>query len=717
MCKSLHSIAIGRKITVICSENKVSIFWDGNKSAGILDLNVFINTAGLWTDSSKANWEILEEGVKCLRVKVTFHELPLTQFWIIRLRNDFQVDWRIDMEVEEYLHIDEFRFCGCVSPKYESWMDDFNQDSFPNFDNSWHDLYLGTKPVCFIGTRFFKEDRALPSIILEPKNEKSFLPFVQNTPRDLGNRIIGFRKKGLEAEYSPGNYCLFESQVSLFANGYLFDNKLEGLRKNFTAENKKYKKSKKTLKVILTNLPWQNQGKWGVRAGSRWPHIRDVDEGGYLPFPFFLGYATSLLRKNGVDADLIDALAEKIPGNKFVENLSHKNFDILVAEISTPSFYHDMELLKNISSLGIRIVLCGSHPEIYEEKFLKENKFIDFVLFGEYELTLLELIKAVSQNKKDFRFINGLVWRDDKNGVVKNLPRSLFDINILPWPYRKDFLMEKYLDLPGGIPYPSIQMVASRGCPFGCNFCLWPQIFFGGNGYRTRHVKDCIDEMEFLVRNNNFKSVYFDDDTFNIGKQRMLEFCSEIDKRGLNEIPWAIMAKSDLMDEEILNKMRKSGLAAIKYGVESASQELLNKCDKNLDLKKTENIIRYTKALGIKVHLTFSFGLAGETKETIKKTIDYALKLDPYSVQFSIITPFPGTSLFEYLDKKGKILTKDWSLYDGYSNCVFQPDNVSPWDLEKAKRYAYKLWAEHQRRKRGFWGDIKRFFVTAKIKV
>lgn len=269
--------------------------------------------------------------------------------------------------------------------------------------------------------------------------------------------------------------------------------------------------------------------------------------------------------------------------------------------------------------------------------------------------------------------------------------------------------MNKYWDLPGDIPYPSVQMLASRGCPFNCNFCLWPQVMYQGNSYRTRNIKDVVDEMEYLVKNRGFKSVYFDDDTFNVGKERMLQFCQAIRQRGLESIPWAIMARADLMDREILEQMKSAGLWAVKYGVESCVQDLVEKYGKNMNLSKTTNIIKITKDLGIRVHLTFCFGISGETRESIQRTIDFALDQDPESVQFSILTPFPGTRLFEELDKKGMILTKDWSKYDGHSSCVFEPEGLSVKDLEIGKRRAYYLWQDAKRRKRGFLGDLKRF--------
>jgi len=466
-----------------------------------------------------------------------------------------------------------------------------------------------------------------------------------------------------------------------------------------------------TSKVLLVNLPWQKDGMWGVRAGSRWPHIKDASEGDYLPFPFFLAYASSLLRKNGIEANLIDGIAEQIPREKFLKDLSRQDFDILVAETSIPSFYSDMRLLEKISSSDIPIILCGPHPEIYKPKFLEKNTFVDFVIFGEYEFTLLDLIKTISEGKRNLSCIQGLIWRGDGGSVIKNPPRPLFDINLLPWPDRDSLPMKEYSDRPGDIPYPSVQMVASRGCPFSCNFCLWPQVLFKSKTYRTRDINDVANEMEYLVKERQFKSVYFDDDTFNVGRERISSLCGEIVKRDLHNIPWAIMAKADLMDEELLEMAKRSGLRAVKYGIESASQELVDRCGKCLDLKKAERIIRYTKSLGIKVHLTFAFGLPGETKETIRKSIDYALALAPDSLQFSIITPFPGTILFEELDREGKILTKDWSLYDGHYSCVFQPDHLSALSLEKSKQYAYKLWGDYQRRGKSLWGLIKEFFV------
>lgn len=643
-----------------------------------------------------------------------WNHLPVTCLWKFQLDNEGCVLWSIDMKVEEFLDIDERRVVILIPPVYKTWINSHEEGRFPQIVG-WQDMPLENFSSKFIGVRFSR-DNLLPPLSLEFEDNQfgKTVPCIQNTSIEIGGHLVGVKLyDSLDKKaFKEGTYNFFSGKISICKDEQEMDYNIETHRKLLLSNMRKkvriYKN--KNIKVLLANMPWQMKDKYGVRAGSRWPHIKDESEGEYLPFPFFLAYSTALLRKHNINAELLDCIAERIPEDVFLDKLSRMKFDLLVSETSTPSFYYDMGLLKKIShNIDVPVVLCGSHPEIYKPEFLERHNFIDFVLFGEYEITLLELVRCVIEGKRDFSYIDGLIWRDEKNNVVKNRPRELFDLNILPWPYRDNLPMERYWDLPGNIPHPSAQMVASRGCPFSCNFCLWPQILFNGNTYRTRDVKDVVDEMEFLIREKEFKSIYFDDDTFNIGKTRMIRLCSEIIDRGLNNIPWAIMARADLMDKDILNAMKKAGLHAVKYGIESISQEIVTGCGKALDLKKTEDMINYTKSLGIYIHLTFSFGLSGETKETIRRTIDYALKLDPQSVQFSIITPFPGTRLFEQLDAKGKILTKNWSLYDGHYNCIFRPDNLSTNALESAKQYAYRRWAEHQRKKRGFRGDVKRF--------
>lgn len=443
------------------------------------------------------------------------------------------------------------------------------------------------------------------------------------------------------------------------------------------------------MKVILANLPWKSFRKSGVRAGSRWPHLRGSHERDYLPFPFFLAYAASLLKKHDFDIELIDAIAEGMSYARPINYINRIKPQLLVCETSTVTLGHDLRLLAKIDT-DIPIALCGPDVNMRQAAFLEEYEFIKYVFVGEYEYTLLDLAEHL-KNGKDLKDVLGLIYRDSE-GVRINPSRPLIDLNQLPWPLRKRSLVGRYNDTPGDMPLPSAQMMASRGCPYGCKFCLWPQVMYQGNHYRVRNVVDVVDEMEYLVKEMHFKSIYFDDDTFNCGKERMIKLCAEIKRRKL-DIPWAIMARPDLMDEETLENMKEAGLCAVKYGVESATQELLDGINKNMNLKKTSDIIEFSNKLDIKTHLTFTLGLPGETKETIRKTIDFAMRLNPASVQFSIATPFPGTEFYTEMKNNGHIFSKNWGEYDGNHRSVICYDGLERKDLECALKSAYKRWA------------------------
>ena len=452
------------------------------------------------------------------------------------------------------------------------------------------------------------------------------------------------------------------------------------------------------MKILLTNPPWTVNGRNGVRAGSRWPHLKIPEEEGYMPFPFFLSYATSLLKKNSFEVKGLDAIAKRMTYEEFYIYIKSYNPDIIFLEVSTPSLNQDLKLINEIKSFSkAKIIIAGPDMNIFDEKFMLENKNIEYAIIGEYEFTLLELLHKIKENKS-LKDVLGLLHRSkDKIIITKRRPLEK-DMSMYPWPDRTDFNISNYHDCPGGIPSPSAQIIGSRGCPYLCTFCVWPQLVYGGRNYRPRPVSDIVDEMEYLVNELGVKSVYFDDDTFNIGRKRMIELANELKKRNWRT-PWAFMGRSDLVDEEILTRFKEVGLSAVKYGVESGVQEIVDSAEKNLNLKVASKNMLLTKKLGIKMHLTFTLGLPGETRETIKETINYALFHDPESVQFSIMTPFPGTKFYDLLNEKGMIVSTNFDNYDGNTRSVIRTEKLSPKELTNAQKYAYHMWHNHKIKK------------------
>lgn len=451
------------------------------------------------------------------------------------------------------------------------------------------------------------------------------------------------------------------------------------------------------MRILLGNPPWTVGSGYGVRAGSRWPHVErnDVE---YVPFPFFLAHAASLLENHDYEVTLIDGVAERLTDDEYLNRVAGGAPDLVIQEVSTVSLDVDLQIvsrLREILGKETLIALCGLHKFMYGPEFLNCHRDIDIVIVGEYELTALGLADQLSK-RRPLSDVAGILFRDEQGVIRDTGRRPLADpLELLGWPARHLLPMDRYHDEPGSIPRPSVQMWASRGCPFKCVFCAWPQVMYGGNRYRARNVVDVVDEMEWLAKCWGFKSVYFDDDTFNVGRKRMLKLCDEITARQL-VIPWAIMARADLMDGELLERMRAAGLYAVKYGVESADQNVLDGSGKCLDLKKAIETIQITKELGIKCHLTFMFGLPGDTRESAAKTMDLALELDPESVQFSIATPFPGSRFYEQMETAGHLQTKQWAQFDGYRRAVINTETMSAAELEDCVGEAYAGWEKHQ---------------------
>lgn len=479
----------------------------------------------------------------------------------------------------------------------------------------------------------------------------------------------------------------------------------------------------KNKKVAIVNLPWRREGKQGIRAGSRWPHLREDAESNYLPYPFFKGYAASLLRENGYEVLFLDAIAESLRNHEALKRIHDFEPDYLVAETSTVSFENDIGFLLELKR-SIKVILCGPDANVYDPHIFSEYGFIDYVLRGEYEFSLLDLLNSL-ENGSSLELVQGLNYRSEDGSFCVNPASSLKDINDLPWPDRDSVPIKRYIDSPGAMPYPTAQMIASRGCPFGCKFCLWPQVMYGGRNYRARDVKDVIDEMEHLVDNYGFESIYFDDDTFGVNREWTVQFCEELMSRrekGRANVPWAIMTRTDCVDEELLCLMKDAGLWAAKFGVESGNQKLVDLIGKDLDLVRTKQIVKTAHALGIRTHLTFTFGLPGETPVTVRETIQTALELDPYSIQFSIMTPFPGTDFYFDTESDGNLVSKDWSKYNGSRESVIRTKTLSPRALVRARDKAYKLWNRQKRFDRiknllngSVMGKLKRLFLHKKI--
>ncbi len=446
------------------------------------------------------------------------------------------------------------------------------------------------------------------------------------------------------------------------------------------------------MKIMLANAPWHltRDGKiyLGCRAGSRWPFLQDFQGSmvaGYRPFPFFLATASALLKQNDYDVCIRDSIVIGESYDSFYDYVESEAPDIVLLEIATPSIYNDLEVSKRIKELlpGVSIIMSGLHAPISEKEFLIDNPVIDYTIYGEYESPLLQLIEALDKNK-DLSGVPNLLYRDSNGDIHKNERGKLIAISELPWPDR-DGLPTTYYDGSGGMPGMELQLQTTRGCPYRCNFCIWPQLMYAGPEYRMREPEDVVNEIVFNFEKAPYTHFYFDDDTINLNKQHFLELCRQIKEKGLDKYQWACMGRGDLMDDEMLHAMKDAGCYGIKYGVESFNQEILDKTGKALNIQKNIENIRKTEDLGIKVHLTYCLGLMGDTRETVEDTIKKSLELPADSRQYSIATPYLGSRLWQEYKEKGLLTTDDYSRFDGLHSAVAEHENLPPEDLMRMR--------------------------------
>jgi len=425
-------------------------------------------------------------------------------------------------------------------------------------------------------------------------------------------------------------------------------------------------------KILFINPPTPTGtcAKYFARSADRWPH---TEKGKLLIYPIFMAYAAAVLEEKGFSVKVIDAVAEELQPNELISNSSKIDPDLVIMETSTPSIKSDLNTAKLLKArLGMPIVFIGPHATVFATEILQEHPYVDMIARGEYDFTLSEVAESVERGA-DLHHVQGITYRNDSK-VIKNPDRNLIqNLDELPYPARHLIPPNRYV-MAHFTFTPFLLMISSRGCPYRCTFCLWPKTMYGYK-FRARSPEKVVDEMEYLINEFRAREIYFHDDTFTLGKKRVLEICREVNKRKL-DISWSCLGRVDNCDKELLSEMTKAGCVKILFGVESGSQEILNKCKKGITIEQVKNTFHLTKNAGIKTHATFMFGLPGETRETVRKTIEFAKELDPDTIQFSIAIPYPGTEFYEQVKADGTLISNDFSDFDGSSGSVVEYEDI-----------------------------------------
>jgi len=358
----------------------------------------------------------------------------------------------------------------------------------------------------------------------------------------------------------------------------------------------------------------------------------------YIWPPIGLAYIAGYI-EDICNVNILDSQVENLDGKNVIKRC--KDFDLVIINASSTTIERDLKLCKMLKEENTsKIALIGGHATYFHRELIK-NDSIDFVIRGEPEKIVYNLVKNFENAKK----AKGITWKKN-NKIVCNKDAEIFqNLDKIPFPARHLLPKKKYYDiLMKKSPFTFI--ITSRGCPFNCTFCSTN--LYSKSKFRYRSAKNVIEEFS-KVSDEGFKEVFFFDDTFTIGKKRVLEISKGIKKFG---IPWKCTSRVDTVDKEMLEKMYESGCYHMQFGVESGNQRILNLMKKGIKVEQVKKVFKWCDEIGIETVAHFILGYPGEDRESIKKSVDLLHELHPDFVSLNMLTPVPGSEIFEILKPK-----------------------------------------------------------------
>src|ERR1700677_243212 len=337
-----------------------------------------------------------------------------------------------------------------------------------------------------------------------------------------------------------------------------------------------------------------------------------------------------------------------------------QNYEFLVLFTSTVGWKSDQRLAAAIAAANptIRIAFVGPPVTTSPDKALNECPVLNFICRREFEYSVVEFAQGKPLNE-----IRGISYKKDGK-VVHNPDRpQVEDLDAMPWAtkiYMRDLDVTRY-----NVPFllhPFIALYSTRGCPAQCTFCLWPQTL-SGHAWRKRSTDDVAAELAWAKRAfPEVKEFFFDDDTFNIQKARTIELCEKLKPLGLT---WSCNSRVT-SDYDTLKSMKEAGCRLLVVGFESGDPQILKNIKKGATVERARAFVRDCHELGLVIHGDFILGLPGETKASIRNTIKFAKQLDCETIQVSLAHAFPGTELFDFVEKHRFITNKKMEDGDGH---------------------------------------------------
>ncbi len=420
--------------------------------------------------------------------------------------------------------------------------------------------------------------------------------------------------------------------------------------------------------------------------------------------PLGILYVSSAIEKLGVEVRILDMDIDKVTLKYLASFIKEFKPNIIGFTGTTPLVNNALELAGQIKEFcDTPIVLGGIHATMNAHECIK-HPAVDFVVVGEGENTMKELISEIHSGKPNFNRIKGLMYKVDKGAVFTGEAPLIENLDALPFPAKH--LLNNFTNYlpPDAEHLPVSSIMTTRGCVGKCTYCCTKNIF--KDKYRMRSIDNVLEEIEYNIQRFKVKEIHFADDALNVSRERTLKLCEEIRKRRYKiNFEFLNGLRADNIDNDILDAFKGIGIKNLGFGAESADINILRNVDKNIMPQQVVKAMGMAKKKGFKTWVYFMFGLPGETEETIKKTIKFAKDIDPDFVKFLIFKPFPGSKIFNEFRNKNLIDDFNWDNYGVYTPPVHHLENLPASKLLYWEQRGYR---EFYFRPKKIWGHIKR---------
>jgi len=409
------------------------------------------------------------------------------------------------------------------------------------------------------------------------------------------------------------------------------------------------------VKVYLLNGPYLPR----FTRDMRW---QDTGRGGTLYYPVWLAYATGMIEQLGIECRLVDCAARGWDNAAVLDDIENYGPDWVVLDTSFPSLNNDIDFagLLKASMPSVKVVAVGAPASQFAERMLVSGH-IDAVARWEFDFVLQDMFRNLRAGKP-WRYVAGMSYCDGDR-IVHNPARPFSrseELDAAPFVsrvYKRHLRARDYMLNYSHSLHPEVQIFTARGCPNRCTFCSWPQTLTG-RLYRARSVRNVLAEFAWIEKHYpEIRQVFIEDDTFTLHQHRVLEFCRLYREMGLR-IPWGAQGRATL-GIEALEAMREANCLMIDVGYESGSDDILRRVRKGITVQGIKGFAKRAREAGMSVHGNWIIGLPGETRETIEATKRLIRETKADAITVAVVTPFPGTVLYQELQAGGYLVTED----------------------------------------------------------